>query len=71
MTTARLAADLRITGYVRNLDDGSVEAVCQCSQSKAELLITHLKGVYGAYIQDTDMQPVSASIRFAGFAVRY
>lgn len=48
--TVKKAKKLGVTGWVRNLKDGRVEAVLQGEQEKLETLLEHIKK--GSYFSD-------------------
>lgn len=71
-STQRQALELGITGYARNLDDGSVE-VCACGEGEqVERLINWLKqgGPRSAHVERvlTEPRPVA---QHDGFKIRY
>jgi acylphosphatase len=70
--TQRRATELGLTGYVRNLWDGTVEAVAEGSQSKLEELLTFLRvGPRSAFVTQVDTEWLAASGEFDRFKVRY
>lgn len=50
-STKRLADALHLTGFVRNLDDGTVEICAAGDQKNLEKLLDQLKAAFGNYIQ--------------------
>ncbi len=69
-TLLRLAEDLRLGGWVRNLPDGRVEALVQGEAERIERLIETLEGGPGA-IRITGIEREAVEARpLAGFSVR-
>lgn len=65
------ARELGVTGYVRNVRDGSVEVVAEGEQSDLERLITFLKqGPPAASVTGVDEDWSAASGEFTDFTVR-
>jgi len=51
-TTLSFAQELSLTGWVKNLSDGSVEALVEGPREKIEALLLKLKGQFGSFIRD-------------------
>lgn len=60
-TTHRIAARYDLTGYVRNLPDGSVEALLQGTKANVQAGLEDIQDTFGGYIRDTRTtdQPVN------------
>ncbi len=54
-TCQRMAETLKISGWVKNLDDGRVEVVAEADQKTLEDFLGQLKEYFKAYIQDVDI----------------
>lgn len=68
----RQAWDLGLTGYVRNLPDGTVEAVAEGPRDALEQLLQRLKvGSSAARVQKVDFQWGDHTGEFERFEVRY
>lgn len=68
---AELARTLRLTGWVRNRSDGSVEIVAEGeTQALSALREWCERGPSGAHVEHVATQTATASGEFAGFAVR-
>jgi acylphosphatase len=65
------AQNLRLTGWVRNCDDGSVEAVAEGARADIEALIawSH-RGPAGARVDKIEAQWETPDHSFFGFIVR-
>lgn len=71
-TTSQIASRLGIRGYVRNLADGNVEAICECDQALLHRLIEDLRETFGDFIQHTDIDSnvARSSSAYTGFHIR-
>lgn len=68
----RNAESLEISGYVRNLDDGSVEVVAEGEKDKLTQLIAKLKaGPRAARVDDVDVTWLKDVERYSRFEVRF
>jgi len=67
-----LAISLEITGYVKNLDDGSVEIVAEGEDSDIEELINFCNcGPIGAEITKVDVKEEEYVDEFEDFSIRH
>jgi acylphosphatase len=70
--TRRQAWDLGLTGFVRNLPDGTVEAVAEGQQDALEELLERIKmGPSGAQVDNVDFSWSDHRGEFDRFEVRY
>ncbi len=61
-----------ITGYVRNLRDGSVEVVAEGERGKLEQLLAQLrKGPTGAHVTGVDVFWENPTGEFTNFGIRW
>ena len=61
-----------ITGYVRNLRDGSVEVVAEGEREKLEQLLAQLrKGPTGAHVTGVDVFWENPTGKFTNFGIRW
>lgn len=66
------ANELDVKGFVKNLDDGSVEAVFEGDESDVDELVEYCKeGPRGAQIDDVDILDEEVSEEFDDFEIRY
>jgi acylphosphatase len=71
-STEQKADELRLTGYARNLIDGSVEVVAEGEEESIERLIEWCRqGPRGARVDHIDVKWDEPSSRFEDFSVRY
>ncbi|OGX24624.1 MAG: hypothetical protein A3D10_00410 [Omnitrophica WOR_2 bacterium RIFCSPHIGHO2_02_FULL_48_11] len=69
-TTQRLAADLKLNGWVRNVSDGRVEILAEGSQENIEKLMQQLADHFGSYIKDKEVDYGKLQESLKGFQVR-
>jgi acylphosphatase len=69
-TTANLARDCGVRGYVRNRPDGSVELVAQGAEGPIDRLLAQLADQFAGYIENRTAEDYGHSETFAGFEVR-
>jgi len=72
-STQREALRLGLTGYTRNLDDGSVEVLACGEAERVETLIAWLKagGPRSARVDKVLTQPHQPDREYADFGIRY
>jgi acylphosphatase len=68
-TTAGLARDCGIRGFVRNCPDGSVELVAQGAEADIDGLLARLGDHFAGYIESRTAEDYGRSEAFAGFDV--
>lgn len=70
--TQRRATSLGLTGYVRNLWDGTVEVVAEGRREALEELLAFLRvGPRAAFVAQVDTEWPNPTGTFTGFEVRY
>lgn len=66
------AVSLGLSGFVKNLDDGSVEAVFEGEKSMVEEAVAECKkGPPSSRVEDIDLRWEPPSGDFSGFRIRY
>ena len=71
MFTEATAAREGVHGYVRNLDDGAVEAVVEGDQGAVDRVERALRrGPPGARVESFEVEPAAPSYRATGFHIR-
>ena len=68
-TTLSFARQLSLTGWVKNLSDGSVQAVVEGPREKIEELLSRLKGQFGSFIRDQQIEWLEAKGEFDKFSI--
>jgi acylphosphatase len=69
-TTARLAAHLPVSGFVRNLPDGSVELVAEGRPRDLDHLQEAISLEMSRHIESAQVMPGPATGEFAEFEIR-
>ena len=70
--TQRRAQDLGLTGYVRNLWDGTVQVVAEGQRASVEQLLAFLRsGPRAAFVTHVDTEWPAPTGEFDRFEVRY
>lgn len=70
-TAASLARRHGVTGYVRNLPDGRVEAVAEGGAEQLDAFLDELHRVFDRHIRDTQRSEHAATGEFRTFEIRY
>jgi len=71
-STVSMARRVGVSGYVKNMADGSVEVVAEGSADSCERLLAWLKkGPPGAYVRDVSVQETNYNGLYRGFTVEY
>ena len=69
-TVMRLAANLDVTGFVRNTPDGRVQLIAEGASNEINRLLDGIRDAMGGYIRDEEIIKASATGEFRGFGVR-
>jgi acylphosphatase len=70
-TTCRIAENYTVTGYVKNLPDGRVEAVVEGETAEIERFLTALRQDMAGHIRDELIREGQPSGEFRSFDVRF
>ncbi|MFH1997026.1 MAG: acylphosphatase [Candidatus Omnitrophota bacterium] len=70
-TAEYLALSYGLTGWVKNLDDGRVEAVCVGGEKKIKSFLEGLRSELGRYIRNEEAHWAEATGEFQGFKIRF
>lgn len=70
-TASRIAATYELTGYVRNLSDGTVEALMQGDVCAIERCIEEIKDYFGRYLRQIDQTEAPFNPRYTEFEITY
>jgi len=68
-TTQRLANELNLTGWVRNLSDGRVEILAEGSKEKTQELIDQLDKYFASDIESREIDFISRQDGFRDFSI--
>ncbi|MFP4105342.1 MAG: acylphosphatase [Phycisphaerae bacterium] len=70
-TSTRTAKQYEITGYVKNMPDGTVELVAEGEKKEIDAFLSDLKEQMSRHIRDTQQQTANPSGRYSSFGVAY
>ena len=70
-TTHRTASRYDLTGIVRNLPDGSVEAIMQGTDASIQACMDEIKDSFGGYIRDTQITGQPVNPQYRDFRITY
>ena len=71
-TAERIAQELGLTGWVKNLPDGSVEVVCEGDRANAQDFVEKIQqSVLGRYIKKVDVNWDKPTGEFQDFRVEF
>lgn len=71
-TVAQIASRYDVSGYVRNLDDGTVEVRASGSENQLDAFLSAIKTRFAAYIKQViETETDSPRADQSGFEVRY
>jgi Acylphosphatases len=65
------AQTLGIDGWVKNLEDGRVEVVCEGPEAELNRFLEKIKSLFGAYIRDVRIESQDPTGEFAGFDINF
>lgn len=70
-TAATIARQHPVTGYVKNLPDGTVEVVADGSPETVHEFLSDIEEAFRGNITDADSQELQPDEEFSDFRVRY
>ena len=70
-TTHRAACRYDLTGFVRNLPDGSVEALLQGTKPNIQACLDDLKDSFGGYLREINTTDQPVNPRYHDFRITY
>jgi acylphosphatase len=70
-TALHLARSHPVTGYVRNLSDGTVEMVAEGEEKDLDALAQAIARQMEGFIRDTNVSTAPATGQFSGFSIRH
>lgn len=70
-TAERAALSLGLTGWVKNLRDGSVEVLCEGKESDLKEFLAKIDTIFKEYIRSRDIEWGDAEGGFNGFDIKF
>jgi len=70
-TAERLAVDLGLTGWVKNLPDGQVELVCEGKEEELRKFLEKIDNEFSAYIRQKHINWMPAAGGFDTFEIKF
>lgn len=70
-TTQRIAQQFEVTGWVKNLPDGSVQVVVEGEKQELRDFLARIQQELGHYISGTNVQQLPPGAAMPGFGVKY
>ena len=70
-TAERIANDLKITGWVKNLRDGRVEVVAEAEEHSLKDFLEKINTYFSRYIQGADLEWGEATGAFKDFGIKF
>ncbi len=71
LSAERLAVDLNISGWVKNLSDGRVRLVGEAEEESLKDLLERIRQMFSAYISDIDLRWLEPTGEFRDFQIRF
>ena len=70
-TAQRMASRYDLTGYVRNLPDGTVEALLQGTKPNIQACLNDLQDTFGGYLRELKTTDKPVNPRYHDFRIAY
>jgi acylphosphatase len=70
-TAHRIAGRYAVTGYVRNLPDGTVEMLVQGSAQEVDNCIREVQEEFSGHIRDTQIEAAPYNARYQDFRIAF
>ena len=70
-TAERLAVDLGLTGWVKNLPEGGVELLCEGKEENLHKILERIDDDFSGYIRQKDVNWMPATGEFDTFEIKF
>ena len=70
-TAHRIAQRHQLTGFVRNLPDGTVEMLAQGHAQDIDDCMQDIKDYFGDYLRETRIQEIPTDPKYKGFRITF
>ena len=70
-TTHRIARRYDLVGFVRNLPDGTVEALIQGPAGDVETCLQDIRDSFGGYIREAKVEPTAPNLQRIDFQIAF
>lgn len=70
-TVHHIAGGYRLTGFVRNLPDGTVEVLAQGTPDDIDSCISQIQDSFAGYIRQTLVEEIAPDLRYKEFKITF
>ena len=70
-TTHRIAGRYEVTGFVRNVSDGTVEMLVQGTEQNVDACLADLEDTMAGYIRDMQIKPLPPNPQHTDFKITF
>jgi acylphosphatase len=70
-TAIEVAREIKVCGWVKNLDDGRVEVIAEADEGSLKNFLQDLAERFSRYIRDTEVEWLDATGEFKDFTVKF
>jgi acylphosphatase len=70
-TAHRIAGRYQLTGFVRNLTDGTVEMLAQGQSDDIDSCVKDIKDSFAGYLRETRIEDVPVDTRYRNFRITF
>jgi acylphosphatase len=70
-TAIEVAREIKVCGWVENLDDGRVEVVAEAEEESLKNFLQDISERFSRYIRDTQVEWLDANGEFRDFTVKF
>ena len=70
-TVERIAMNIGVVGWVKNLDEGNVEIIAEAEKDVLDDFLDRIRSYFARYIRDEEIDFTEASGKFRDFQIRF